>query len=304
MASRVTRSRRPPQPQQQEPQSRAKWTTSLTKILADLMVDQVHKGNRQKKSFTKKAWVYMCDDFCKETGLKWEKDQLKNRFGVLRRQYATIKSLLDKGEFSWDESAGTIVGKDEAWENYMKEHPDAESIKTIGCPLYKELCIIFAEPAMNGRYDQSAQIEESKPMLPCPEPLPLFMLQGESSSESEEADDTADEQDKFHCTTPTAGCNRKRGRKGIDDVIASAILEMASASKLRTAAIRQRNARFSISNCVRELDEIQGVDEEVYFSAIDLFDNPIAREMFLSLKADKRLTWLNSKCAAPSIPVT
>jgi hypothetical protein len=118
MSSRVTRSRREPS-QQEEQLSRARWTTSLTKILADLMINQVQKGNRHKNSFSKKAWRYICDEFYKKTGLKWDKEQLKNRYAVLRRQYITVKSLLDQSDFNWDEFTGSIVAKDEAWAEYI-----------------------------------------------------------------------------------------------------------------------------------------------------------------------------------------
>lgn len=67
---------------------------------------------------------------------------------------------------------------------------------------------------------------------------------------------------------------------------------MATASKLRTAAIQQRSSRYTIVNCIKELDEMKGVEEQVYFAALDLFNKPIAREVFLSLKRDKRLIWL------------
>lgn len=119
MASRVTRSRRLP-PQQQEQQPRARWTTSLTKILADLMVHQVHQGNKQSNSFNKKAWKYICDEFHSKTGLKWDKEQLKNRYSVLRRQYSTVKSIIEHSDFSWDESTGSIMAKEEVWAEYIR----------------------------------------------------------------------------------------------------------------------------------------------------------------------------------------
>lgn len=302
MASRLTRTRRPPA-HHEEQQSRAKWTASLTKILVDLMVDQVHKGQRQKKSFGKKAWKHMCDDFQTKTGLNWDKDQLKNRHAVLRRQYVTVKALLDHSDFSWDEATGTIIASDEAWDDYIKEHPDSESIKSTGCPIYKQLCVIFSEPTTNGKHYQPIECEEKATPLclpPCPEPLNL--VEAESSSDSEEVDNNmADDQDKFQSSSPISN-GRKRGRKGIDNAIAGAILEMASASRMRTEAAMERNARYSISNCVRELDEMEDVEESVYFSALDLFDNSKAREIFLSLKGDKRLIWLQGKCAAlPSL---
>lgn len=121
-----------------------------------------------------------------------------------------------------------------------------------------------------------------------------------SSSESEEADAAADHKDTVQPITPCSAGIRKRGRKGIDDAIAGAILEMAAASKLRKAAIQQRDARYTITNCIKALDEMKGVDEQVYFAAIDLFNDPTAREMFLSLKRDKRLIWLQRKCRSSS----
>lgn len=120
MASRSTRSRRPTTPKQQpEPQSRAKWTASLTKVLADLMVDQVHKGNKHNNTFGKKAWEFICEEFHNNTGLNWDKEQLKNRFSVLRKQYVITKSLLDEPDFKWDEQTGAIMATNEAWNKYI-----------------------------------------------------------------------------------------------------------------------------------------------------------------------------------------
>lgn len=293
MASRVTRCKREPS-QQQEQQSRARWTTFLTKILADLMVEQVYKGNRQNNSFGKKAWKHMCDDFYRKTGLKWDKEQLKNRYAVLRKQYTTVKSLLDRGGFTLDESTGTIVASEKAWTEYIREHPDAEPLKTSGCPIYRKLCTIFSESETNGRHDQAAQQGGGTTPSNFCQTKPLS-LHEESESESEEADDVIHNQDTGQPAAPSTTGVRKRGRKGIDDAIADAILEMAAASKMRTSAIQRCNARFNITKCIKELDEMVGVDEKLYFAALELFNKPIARETFLSLKGDKRLTWLRSR---------
>ncbi|XP_014519647.1 L10-interacting MYB domain-containing protein isoform X1 [Vigna radiata var. radiata] len=299
MAGQFTRSRRL-ETQQQE-QSRARWTTSLTKILATLMVDQVHKGNKHNNLFNKKAWKYICDEFYSKTGLKWDKEQLKNRYSVLRRQYSIVKSILDQSDFSWDESTGSITANDEIWAEYIKrfqKHPDAEIVKTGGCPIFKELCTIFSEPATNGKHEYVAASEgEHTSVTPCLEPLNTH--HEESSSESQDEEDANDPQ-TVQPTTPTGISKRKRGRKGIDEAIADAIFEMASASKMRAAAIEQQIARFSMADCIRDLDLMQGVDQHLYFAAVDLFNKPNAREIFLSLKKDKRLTWLRGKCSIAS----
>ncbi|KAF4373835.1 hypothetical protein F8388_007741 [Cannabis sativa] len=297
MASRVTRSKseQSQQHQPQEQQNRAKWTSFLTKILADLMVEQVYKGNRQNNYFVKKSWEHMCDGFYRKTGLKWDKDQLKSRYAVLRKQYATLKSLLGRGGFTWDETTGTITASEKAWTEIIKELPDAESLKTSGCPIYKKLCTIFSESVTNGKHDQLAEVGEKTPSK-INQTTPLS-LQQQSSSESEEADDVTENQDKGQQpSTPMTGTTRKRGRKGIDDAIAEAILEMATASKMRTTAIQQLNAaKYSVTKCIKLLDEMQGVDEKLYLAALEMFNKPLAREIFLSLRGDKRLTWLHRK---------
>lgn len=180
----------------------------------------------------------------------------------------------------------------------LQKHPDAETVKTGGCSIFKELCTIFSEPATNGKHEYFAASEgEHTYTTLCPEPLNTH--QEESSSESQDEEDANDLQ-TVQPTTPTAISTRKRGRKGIDDAIADAIFEMASASKMRAAAIEQQIARFSMADCIRDLDLMQGVDQQLYFAALELFDKPNAREIFLSLKKDKRLTWLRRKCAVAS----
>lgn len=171
-------------------------------------------------------------------------------------------------------------------------------MKSGGCPIYKELCTIFSEPATNGKHDYLAVSEgEHTSEAPCPEFLNTH--QEESSSESQDEEDANDPQ-TVQPITPTATCSRKRGRRGVDDSIAEAILKMASASKMRTAAIEQHNTKYSIADCIKDLDLMQGVDQQLYFAALDLFNKPNAREIFLSLRKDKRLTWLRRRCSVAS----
>ena len=99
------------------------------------------------------------------------------------------------------------------------------------------------------------------------------------------------EYEKSTCLDTPHPVNRKRGRKGLEDV-ADAIFEMATSSKMRAEAYQQFHQRFSISKCVNALDELQGVNENVCIAALELFGNLVVREMFLSLKVDKRLIWL------------
>ena len=100
--------------------------------------------------------------------------------------------------------------------------------------------------------------------------------------------------------TPASSGRSKRGRKATGDAIVDAMLEIAAASKLRAAAIMKSEDQFSISKCIKVLDEIQDVDQPVYFFALELFENPDAREIFISLKNERRLPWLQGKYSASS----
>jgi len=85
------------------------------------------------------------------------------------------------------------------------------------------------------------------------------------------------------------------------NAMAEAMLEMVSVSRLRAVVSSVSDDKFSITNCIKALDEIQGIDQKLYFSALDLFENPSFRETFISLKSVKiRLTWLQGKCSKSS----
>lgn len=83
----------------------------------------------------------------------------------------------------------------------------------------------------------------------------------------------------------------------INEAMAKAMLEMVAASKLHTVQGPKSDERFTITNCIKALDQIQGVDDFVYYASLDLFEDADMREIFISLKGNKvRLTWLQGKC--------
>ncbi|XP_047311624.1 L10-interacting MYB domain-containing protein-like [Impatiens glandulifera] len=277
--TRVTRSKRQPSSKEiSEQQLKAKWTTTLNKILVDIMVEQVRCGNRKKDTFNKKGWKLISDNFHKRSGFKWGEEQIMTQYDVLKKEYNLTKTLLEQSDFIWEESTGTITAKDEDWERFIKANPEGDSLRTNGCPIYKELSTIFSQPPPKTKRDYAMTVKEE---ISCPEPLNIIC---DPSSESEKMEHIAG-----------SSSSHKRVRRGVDHAIAEAISEMAMASRQRTAAIEELNGRFSILDCVRALDEIKGIEERTYYMALDLFEKRNLRETFLSLQMDKRLAWLSSK---------
>ncbi|KAL5753419.1 hypothetical protein ACOSQ2_023926 [Xanthoceras sorbifolium] len=65
--------------------------------------------------------------------------------------------------------------------------------------------------------------------------------------------------------TPSSSGRRKRSRKTAGDAIVDAMLEIAAASKMRAAAIMKNEERFSISRCIKVLDEMQDTSASMDF---------------------------------------
>ncbi|KAK3205092.1 hypothetical protein Dsin_019138 [Dipteronia sinensis] len=76
-------------------------------------------------------------------------------------------------------------------------------------------------------------------------------------------DDTnmLDGQSKHQSVTPSSSGRSKISCKTAGDAIVDAMLEIAAASKMRASAIMKNEERFSISRCIKVLDEMQGVDQ-------------------------------------------
>ncbi|PIN06622.1 hypothetical protein CDL12_20822 [Handroanthus impetiginosus] len=78
--------------------------------------------------------------------------------------------------------------------------------------------------------------------------------------------------------------------------MAEAVSAMINSSQLRRVTNLLKGERFTISNCIKALDEIEGIEDNQYYAALYLFKNPRFRELFISLKSNYvRLTRLQRK---------
>uniref|UniRef100_A0A1J3JPQ0 Myb/SANT-like domain-containing protein n=1 Tax=Noccaea caerulescens TaxID=107243 RepID=A0A1J3JPQ0_NOCCA len=274
----------------QERSSRNKWTASLDKVLADLVVKQIQSGNRQNDFFDRKTWSNMRNDFNKQTGLSFNNNQLRKHLDVLRQRYNSLKSSRAQNEFAMgEEDTRCLLGLD-LWEEFGVQ-PRSEQVKVKDCAIYEQLCVIFGDDSAHGKYAQSSHFEG----------LEESMAENLSAPNVAEANtNLAERKRKREPDTKTSS-----GASQIDpaalETVAGALSDMVTALRSRMADSETQNDGFSITNCVNALDEMENVEEGVYFAALDLFENPGLRETFMSLKASNlRLTWLQVKCRKPS----
>lgn len=198
---------------------------------------------------------------------------------------------------------------------YTQAQPRPETGKVKECPIYEQLCTIFTDSAANGKYAQSSHYEEldksvgvgadPSGLTSCPEggishtenPSSLSKsIQGNTSTQEKVTKSPLERKKKRPSETQTPSLDRDTC-----NAMAEALFEMVAASRLRTVVSNASDNKFSITNCIRALDEIEGIDQRLYFSAVELFENPSLRETFISLKSDKiRLTWIQGKCSKSS----
>ncbi|KAM7459599.1 hypothetical protein LguiA_036593 [Lonicera macranthoides] len=137
--------------------SRTYWTPPMDHYLIDLLLDQVHRGNRIGQTFIGQAWNEMVTSFNANFKSHHDKDVLKNRYKHFRRHYNDVKILLEQTGFSWDESREMVTAKDHIWDAYIKVHPDARSYRVKTVPSYRKLCSIYGQDSSDGRYSRLAR---------------------------------------------------------------------------------------------------------------------------------------------------
>lgn len=99
---------------------RTYWTPIMERYFVDLMIEQMHRGNRIGHTFNKQAWTDMLAIFNTKFGSQYDKDVLKLRYTNLWRQFNNVKNLLGQNGFSWDETREMVIANDYVWDTYLK----------------------------------------------------------------------------------------------------------------------------------------------------------------------------------------
>ncbi|GLU12155.1 hypothetical protein SLE2022_288580 [Rubroshorea leprosula] len=98
----------------------------------------------------------------------------------------------------------------------------------------------------------------------------------DASSGSGDDMNTVDGHNKRQPMTPSGSAQRKRSRKATGDAIVDAMLEIAAASKMRASTIMRNDDRFSISKCIKVLDEMQDKCSSMDYIDLELDEMELA----------------------------
>ncbi|CAA2989080.1 L10-interacting MYB domain-containing protein-like [Olea europaea var. sylvestris] len=279
---------------------RTRWTAALDKIFADIVAEHIQIGNRANNVFDKKTWNQIREEFNRQTNLNFNNNQLRKHLDVLRTRYHNLQSVVNQNDAVQDPC---YLGFD-LWDDFGVQSKIEQS-KAKDCAIYEQLCTIFADSGVDGKYAQSSHYEELGKIggtdLPGTEggnphlKTPSLSKNAHENESSPQKTNTADKKRKRPSELVSVPVQNNWNQE-LSDGMAKAFTEMIASSRLRTVTMPQIDRKFTITNCVKALDEIEGIEDHLYYAALDLFENPSFRETFLSLKRNYvRVTWLQGK---------
>lgn len=99
-----------------------RWTNEMDCCLSKILVEQVILGNKSELDNKFKHTAYDAAVFAlnERFQLNLTKDNVRNRIKMWRKLYASVKQLLDQGEFRWDEKQKIVTAEDSVWKDYIE----------------------------------------------------------------------------------------------------------------------------------------------------------------------------------------
>ena len=99
---------------------RTNWTPAMEQYFIDLMLNQVHRGNRMGHTFNKQAWNDMLMMFNAKFGSPDDINILNSRYTNLWKQFNDIRNLLDNEGFSWDNAKQMVIAENNIWDSFIR----------------------------------------------------------------------------------------------------------------------------------------------------------------------------------------
>ncbi|KAL2472390.1 hypothetical protein Adt_40532 [Abeliophyllum distichum] len=267
------------------------WTVSMERYLIDLVLEQVHQGNKVGNTFNEQAWRHMTLLFIEKFGVQYNQHVLENHYLSLMTQYNEISNLLNQNGFAWDETLQMIVADNDVWELYKKEHPDSISHRDKILPHYNDLGIIFGP----------TEIVEGE--LSCKDVGmefdgdPINASTGEYSGDLPTTvldSEMSDHAKKRPTETLTAfeRCSKvqKHGKEGIQGAftnIAGVVAKLVNKEAGKNY--------IAIENAIGALQAIPNIDDELLLDGCDLLEDERKAKTFLALDTTLRKKWLLRK---------
>ncbi|KAK6158763.1 hypothetical protein DH2020_006077 [Rehmannia glutinosa] len=264
------------------------WTLPMERYLVELMLEQVHHGNKIDSAFGEQAWAHMTLSFKEKFGAQYEQHILENHYLSLMKQYIEISNILNQEGFLWDESSHRILADTDTWESYAKEHPEAISYKDEVIEQYGELCTIFG--TTDGKLSCDLEMEFDQ----HPIDIKVDGYSGDFPVTLLEAD-VYDQAKKRPPSTSIALECRTKAQKTSEKKVHGDFTNITSVVTELVNNKEAGNNYFAIESVIDALQAITDIDDELLLDGCDLLEDERKAKTFLALDASLRRKWLLRK---------
>ncbi|KAG8371302.1 hypothetical protein BUALT_Bualt13G0073600 [Buddleja alternifolia] len=275
----------------------AYWPDSREKILIELMVKQVRRGNKPSTTFTREGWENIEKELYEKTNIKYSLLQLRTKFYQLRFRYQDFRELLKEPGFTWDPILQKVTASDAVWETHRKANKNMKRFQRTGCPMFNEMRFIYDEnckanfQTANCSLDVETVKVEDGPNDDTTTNCKDYPTVDVGFSQQRSPPPTSHIQEKKKARMTVEGSFEKTEVTHEKRMNESG--DMNATLEKNVEGSFQYDG-FSITNCVKCLEAIEGVDSISYLKAINLFKDADWREMFMAMSARRRVYWLAS----------
>ncbi|KAI3913752.1 hypothetical protein MKW98_011813 [Papaver atlanticum] len=239
----------------------ALWTDDMEKEFCELLIEQM-VGGKVPNLFGNAAWTLVEDEFNRKIGKHLSVNQIKSRYYMLRSRYKEIMRFMSVGGLSWDPDEKNIVVDDErVWDAYVKENPDEACYKTLSCPIYEELCVLFGDSPVTKSHAPPENNDVETPNVP-------FKQGSSASNRQEEVGESSNAECNYRgkrIAPSTSKCGPRKkaasNSSGSND----------ATTRIYVSAANLQNDPYSIPNCTKHLQSLEGVSIQSILAALENF---------------------------------
>ncbi|KAH7852781.1 hypothetical protein Vadar_029129 [Vaccinium darrowii] len=131
---------------------KAQWDQLSKECLIHACVEEL--GGAAYKTgtvLTKVGWVNVVKKFNERTGKQYDRVQLKNQWGVLKKDWQLWQNLvLGETGLGRDPDTGAITASDDWWDLKLMRYPDCAKFREKPLPLEDEMRILFGSNTAMG----------------------------------------------------------------------------------------------------------------------------------------------------------
>ncbi|XP_060974132.1 L10-interacting MYB domain-containing protein-like [Cannabis sativa] len=235
------------------------WPEKHEEIFIELMEEEVLKGNRNTTTFTKQSWKSIKEELYAQAKRSYTDTQLRNKYNLLRQKYKDFKSLMKETGVGFSVVTGQVTAPDEVWDRLIRVNKSAKNFRKNGCILYGKLCVIVGDTTTTG--------SNAHPSTRSP------------SINLDNDDDDA--------------MSKSPSIIGIKKVV---LMRMVAKEERKMEVYENSmtsTKHHLLDECIKALNQIDGISGEVYAKAIEKFESEVSRALFLKMPEHRRIDWLN-----------